>query len=200
MSDLRTKAECEHFGTCGGCKWQDVLYDAQTDLKEKKIKYAIQQVFDKCKIEPIIKCENQYFYRNKLEFSFTDNRWLTNEEISNSGTDLERRGVGFHISGMWDKVVDINKCHLQPDPSNQIRLSIKDFAINNNISFHNSRSKKGLLRGIMIRNTSLDQFMVIVQFFENDINSIELILNHLKHVFFFYKKSENDINPKKCVV
>ena len=195
-SDLRTKAECEHFGTCGGCKWQDVLYDAQTNLKERKIKYAVQHVFDNCKIEPIIKCENQYFYRNKLEFSFTDNRWLTNEEISNSGTDLERRGVGFHISGMWDKVVDINKCHLQPDPSNQIRLSVKDFAIKNNISFHNSRSKKGLLRGIMIRNTSLDQFMVIIQFFENDINSIELILNHLKNKFKQLSSIQYIINSK----
>ena len=127
-----------------------------------------------------IKCEDQYFYINKLEFSFTNNRWLTNEEISNSGTDLERRGVGFHISGMWDKVVDINKCHLQAEPSNEIRISIKDFAIKNDISFYNSRLKKGLLRNLMIRNTSLGQFMVIVQFYENDLKNIELILNHLK--------------------
>ena len=196
MSSLRTKAECEHFGTCGGCKWQDVIYDAQTDLKEKKIKHAIQNVFDNCKIEPIIKCENQYFYRNKLEFSFTENRWLTNEEILNSGTDLERRGVGFHISGMWDKVVDINKCHLQAEPSNEIRISIKNFAIKNDISFYNSRSKKGLLRSLMIRNTSLNQFMVIVQFYENDLKNIELTLNHLKNNFKQLSSIQYIINSK----
>ena len=196
MSSLRTKAECEHFGTCGGCKWQDVIYDAQTDLKEKKIKHAIQNVFDNCKIEPIIKCENQYFYRNKLEFSFTENRWLTNEEILNSGTDLERRGVGFHISGMWDKVVDINKCHLQAEPSNKIRISIKNFAIKNDISFYNSRSKKGLLRSLMIRNTSLSQFMVIVQFYENDLKNIELTLNHLKNNFKQLSSIQYIINSK----
>ena len=196
MSSLRTKAECEHFGTCGGCKWQDVIYDAQTDLKEKKIKHAIQNVFDNCKIEPIIKCENQYFYRNKLEFSFTENRWLTNEEILNSGTNLERRGVGFHISGMWDKVVDINKCHLQAEPSNEIRISIKNFAIKNDISFYNSRSKKGLLRSLMIRNTSLSQFMVIVQFYENDLKNIELTLNHLKNNFKQLSSIQYIINSK----
>ena len=196
MSSLRTKAECEHFGTCGGCKWQDVIYDTQTDLKEKKIKHAIQNVFDNCKIEPIIKCENQYFYRNKLEFSFTENRWLTNEEILNSGTDLERRGVGFHISGMWDKVVDINKCHLQAEPSNEIRISIKNFAIKNDISFYNSRSKKGLLRSLMIRNTSLSQFMVIVQFYENDLKNIELTLNHLKNNFKQLSSIQYIINSK----
>ena len=196
MSSLRTKAECEHFGTCGGCKWQDVIYDTQTDLKEKKIKHAIQNVFDNCKIEPIIKCENQYFYRNKLEFSFTENRWLTNEEILNSGTNLERRGVGFHISGMWDKVVDINKCHLQAEPSNEIRISIKNFAIKNDISFYNSRSKKGLLRSLMIRNTSLSQFMVIVQFYENDLKNIELTLNHLKNNFKQLSSIQYIINSK----
>ena len=196
MSSLRTKAECEHFGTCGGCKWQDVIYDTQTDLKEKKIKHAIQNVFDNCKIEPIIKCENQYFYRNKLEFSFTENRWLTNEEILNSGTNLERRGVGFHISGMWDKVVDINKCHLQAEPSNEIRISIKNFAIKNDISFYNSRSKKGLLRSLMIRNTSLSQFMVIVQFYENDLKNIELTLNHLKNNFKELSSIQYIINSK----
>lgn len=196
MSKLRVEPHCEHFGTCGGCKWQNVIYDAQTDLKEKKIKHAIQNVFDNCKIEPIIKCENQYFYRNKLEFSFTENRWLTNDEISNSGTDLERKGVGFHIAGMWDKVIDINKCHLQAEPSNEIRVSIKNFAIKNDISFYNSRLKNGLLRSLTIRNTSLDQFMVIVQFYENDLKNIELTLNHLKNNFKQLSSIQYIINSK----
>lgn len=196
MSKLRVEPHCEHFGTCGGCKWQNVIYDAQTDLKEKKIKHAIQNVFDNCKIEPIIKCENQYFYRNKLEFSFTENRWLTNDEISNSGTDLERKGVGFHIAGMWDKVIDINKCHLQAEPSNEIRVSIKTFAIKNDISFYNSRLKNGLLRSLTIRNTSLDQFMVIVQFYENDLKNIELTLNHLKNNFKQLSSIQYIINSK----
>ena len=183
FSSLRTDPKCEHFGICGGCKWQNMIYNSQVHLKEKKIKHAIQNISQEIEVQPIIKCEEQYYYRNKLEFSFTENRWLTNKEIQSEEKEIERRGVGFHISGMWDKVIDINNCHLQSNPSNKIRLAVKNFAINHEISFYNSRSKKGLLRNLMIRNTSIDEFMVIIQFFENDIKKIKLILSHLKDSF-----------------
>jgi len=195
-SKYRTDPKCEHFGTCGGCKWQNMIYDSQTKLKENKIRHSFKNLCD-TKVESIVKCNEEYFYRNKLEFSFTENRWLTNQEISSENKKIERRGIGFHISGMWDKVIDINKCHLQAKPSNEIRLSIKNFAIKNDISFYNSRLKNGLLRSLTIRNTSLDQFMVIVQFFENDLNNIELILNNLKDSFNQLTSIQYIINSKE---
>ena len=197
FSSLRTDPKCEHFGICGGCKWQNMIYNSQVHLKEKKIKHAIQNISQEIEVQPIIKCEEQYYYRNKLEFSFTENRWLTNKEIQSEEKEIERRGIGFHISGMWDKVIDINNCHLQSNPSNKIRLAVKNFAINHEISFYNSRSKKGLLRNLIIRNTSLDEFMVIIQFFENDIKKINLILSHLKDSFKEIKSLQYVINNKQ---
>ena len=196
-SKLRVEPKCEHFGTCGGCKWQNMIYDSQTQFKENKIRHSFKKIFNSIEVNPIIKCNEEYFYRNKLEFSFTENRWLTNQEISSNKKGIERRGIGFHISGMWDKVVDINNCHLQSDPSNKIRLSIKEYAINNNFSFYNSRSKQGLLRNLMIRNTSLNEFMVIIQFFEKKTEKIKLILNHLKISFPEIKSIQYVINNKE---
>ena len=195
-SKYRTDPKCEHFGTCGGCKWQNMIYDSQTKLKENKIRHSFKNLCD-TKVEPIVKCNEEYFYRNKLEFSFTENRWLTNKEISSENKQIERRGVGFHISGMWDKVVDINNCHLQSEPSNKIRISVKEFAINNGISFYNSRLKKGMLRNLMIRNTSLNEFMVVIQFFQNDVEEIHLILNHLKNSFSEITSLHYIINNKE---
>jgi 23S rRNA (uracil1939-C5)-methyltransferase len=195
-SKYRTDPKCEHFGTCGGCKWQNMIYDSQTKLKENKIRHYFKNLCE-TKVEPIVKCNEEYFYRNKLEFSFTENRWLTNKEISSENKQIERRGVGFHISGMWDKVVDINNCHLQSEPSNKIRISVKEFAINNGISFYNSRLKKGMLRNLMIRNTSLNEFMVVIQFFQNDVEEIHLILNHLKNSFIEITSLHYIINNKE---
>ncbi len=196
-SKLRVEPKCEHFGTCGGCKWQNMIYDSQTQFKENKIRHSFKKIFNSIEVNPIIKCNEEYFYRNKLEFSFTENRWLTNQEISSNKKGIERRGIGFHISGMWDKVVDINNCHLQSNPSNKIRLSIKEYAINNNFSFYNSRSKQGLLRNLMIRNTSLNEFMVIIQFFEKKTEKIKSILNHLKISFPEIKSIQYVINNKE---
>ncbi|MDC0593654.1 23S rRNA (uracil(1939)-C(5))-methyltransferase RlmD, partial [Flavobacteriaceae bacterium] len=161
----------------------NISYDTQTKLKEDKIKHSITRIFNDAKINPIVKCDNQFFYRNKLEFSFTENKWLTEAEIKNSDNKIDRRGVGFHKAGMWDKIVDVEKCHLQIEPSNKIRLSIKQFAIENNLSFYNTRLRKGLLRTLTIRNTSLNQFMVLVQFYENDQKNINLVMNFLKNSF-----------------
>ena len=196
-SKLRVEPKCEHFGTCGGCKWQNMIYDSQTQFKENKIRHSFKKIFNSIEVNPIIKCNEEYFYRNKLEFSFTENRWLTNQEISSNKKGIERRGIGFHISGMWDKVVDINNCHLQSDPSNKIRLSIKEYAINNNFSFYNSRSKQGLLRNLTIRNTSLNEFMVIIQFFEKKTEKIKSILKYLKISFPEIKSIQYVINNKE---
>ena len=182
-SKFRVDPKCEHFGLCGGCKLQNISYDYQTKLKEDKIKYSLNKIFQNVNINPILKCKDQFNYRNKLEFSFTDNKWLTNDEIKKKNNDIDRRGIGFHKAGMWDKVVDIKKCHLQEEPSNKIRIALKEFAKKNNISFYNTRLKKGLLRTVIIRSSSLNQFMVLVQFFENNEKNISLVMNFLKDSF-----------------
>ena len=182
-SKFRVDPKCEHFGLCGGCKLQNISYDYQTKLKEDKIKYSLNKIFQNVNINPILKCKDQFNYRNKLEFSFTDNKWLTNDEIKKKNNDIDRRGIGFHKAGMWDKVVDIKKCHLQEEPSNKIRIALKEFAKKNNISFYNTRLKKGLLRTVTIRSSSLNQFMVLVQFFENNEKNISLVMNFLKDSF-----------------
>ena len=182
-SKFRVNPKCEHFGLCGGCKLQNISYDYQTKLKEDKIKYSLNKIFQNVNINPILKCKDQFNYRNKLEFSFTDNKWLTNDEIKKKNNDIDRRGIGFHKAGMWDKVVDIKKCHLQEEPSNKIRIALKEFAKKNNISFYNTRLKKGLLRTVTIRSSSLNQFMVLVQFFENNKKDISLVMNFLKDSF-----------------
>ena len=179
-SKYRVNPKCEHFGLCGGCKLQNISYDYQTKLKENKIKHSFNKIFKNVNINPILKCKDQFNYRNKLEFSFTDNKWLTNDEIKKKNNDIDRRGIGFHKAGMWDKIVDIKQCHLQEEPSNKIRIALKEFAKNNNISFYNSRLKKGLLRTVTIRSSSLNQFMVLVQFFENNEKEISLVMNFLK--------------------
>ena len=182
-SKFRVDPKCEHFGLCGGCKLQNISYDYQTKLKEDKIKHSLNKIFQNVNINPILKCKDQFNYRNKLEFSFTDNKWLTNDEIKKKNNDIDRRGIGFHKAGMWDKVVDIKKCHLQEEPSNKIRIELKEFAKKNNISFYNTRLKKGLLRTVTIRSSSLNQFMVLVQFFENNEKNISLVMNFLKDSF-----------------
>ena len=127
-SKHRIEPKCTHFGLCGGCKLQNISYDFQTKLKENKIKHSLNKLFQNINIEPILKCKDQFNYRNKLEFSFTDNKWLTSDEIKNNNQKIDRRGLGFHKSGMWDKIVDIEKCYLQKNPSNKIRLELKEFA------------------------------------------------------------------------
>ena len=182
-SKNRIDPVCEHFGLCGGCKLQNISYTTQTKLKEDKIRHSITRIFNDAIVNPIIICDNKFFYRNKLEFSFTENKWLTEKEIKDTEDKIDRRGIGFHKAGMWDKIVDIKKCHLQEEPSNKIRLSLKEFAIENNLSFYNTRLKTGLLRTLTIRNTSLNQFMVLVQFYKNDKKNINLVMNFLKNSF-----------------
>ena len=124
-----------------------------------------------------------YFYRNKMEYAFSDQRWLTSEEISNKSLPIEKKGLGFHKAGMWDKVVDIQQCHLQPEPANEIRNAIKTFALEHGLDFFNHREQKGFLRSLMIRNSSHGEFMVLIQFFKENKAQREALLEHLKKYF-----------------
>lgn len=185
LSDKRTQAACEHFGTCGGCKWQHMDYSHQLFYKEKEVVNNLKRIghLELPEITPILGSKDHYFYRNKMEFSFSDSRWLTQEEIASEKDLGDRNALGFHIPGMWDKILDVKKCWLQGDPSNAIRNAVKDFAINHQIPFFNTRQQTGVLRTLMIRNTSIGEWMVVVQFFKEDLKKRTALLNHLKTTF-----------------
>lgn len=164
-SPLRTEPFCSHFGVCGGCKWQCLSY-------EEQLKYKQKQVFDNLtrigKVElpefrPILGSEKTRFYRNKLEFTFSNKRWLTEEEVKQDVKYDQMNAVGFHIPGAFDKVLAIDKCWLQDDISNQIRNAVRDYAYAHNFPFFDLRTQEGLLRNIMIRTSSTGEVMVVLQ-------------------------------------
>lgn len=164
-SPLRTEPFCSHFGVCGGCKWQCLSY-------EEQLKYKQKQVFDNLtrigKVElpefrPILGSEKTRFYRNKLEFTFSNKRWLTEEEVKQDVKYDQMNAVGFHIPGAFDKVLAIDKCWLQDDISNQIRNAVRDYAYAHKFPFFNLRTQEGLLRNIMIRTSSTGELMVVLQ-------------------------------------
>ena len=184
-SDIRTKPKCEHFGICGGCKWQHIKYEEQLKFKEDEVKNNLVRIGNLTlpKITPIKGAVNNYFYRNKMEYSFSDSRWLSLDEIKSKKIIKEKNALGFHIPGMWNKVVDINKCWLQVDITNTLRNSIKDFSIKNNIPFFNHSSQTGDLRTLMIRTTSTNEVMVLVQFYSDNKKNRELLLDFLIEEF-----------------
>ena len=185
LSDKRTQPACEHFGTCGGCKWQHMDYSHQLFYKEKEVVNNLTRIghIELPEITPILGSKEQYFYRNKMEFSFSDSRWLTVEEIASTDDLGDRNALGFHIPGMWDKILDVKKCWLQGDPSNAIRNAVKDFALEHQIPFFNTRQQTGVLRTLMIRNTSIGELMIVVQFFKEDSENRIALLDHLKTSF-----------------
>lgn len=198
LSDKRTEPICEHFGVCGGCKWQHMGYEHQLHFKQKEVENNLKRIgnLELPPTTPILGSKEQYFYRNKMEFSFSDSRWLTQEEINSDHEIEDRNALGFHIPGMWDKILDIKKCHLQQDPSNAIRLEVKNFANANRLEFFNPRKQEGLLRTLMIRTSSTGEIMVLVQFFQDDKASIELLLDHLKVKFPEITSLQYVINSK----
>ena len=169
-SDKRVEPACAHFGTCGGCKWQFMGYDHQLFYKQKEVENNLRRIgkVELPEISPILGAAAQYFYRNKMEFSFSDNKWLTLEQIKSDDVILDRNALGFHIPGMWDKILDLEKCHLQADPSNAIRDFIKKTAIELEMPFFNTRKQEGILRTLMIRTSSTGDVMVLIQFFKED--------------------------------
>lgn len=185
LSEKRVEPACEHFGTCGGCKWQDMGYEHQLFYKEKEVTNNLTRIghIELPEVTPILGSKEQYFYRNKMEFSFSDSRWLTIEEVQSDEDLGDRNALGFHIPGMWDKILDIKKCHLQADPSNAIRNAVKSFAIENGLEFFNTRNQTGLLRTMMIRTSSTGDIMVMVQFFKEDKEKRELLLDFLADTF-----------------
>ncbi len=198
-SENRVKPVCEHFGSCGGCKWQNMKYEQQLFYKNQEVQNNLKRIgkIELPDFEPILGSENQFFYRNKMEFGFSDTRWLTEKEIQSEDTTFSKKpALGFHIPRMWDKILNIETCHLQADPSNAIRNGVRDFAIKNEISFFNARNHTGLLRTLMIRTTSIGEIMVLVQFFADNKKQRELVMNYLKDTFTEITSLQYVINEK----
>ena len=198
FSDYRTEPECEHFGVCGGCKWQNMEYSAQLHFKEKEVLDHLSRIggVDISHASNILGSEDIYFYRNKLEFSFSNQRWITEEEIKNNKEIEDRNALGFHIPGMWSKILDIKKCWLQKDPSNDIRLEVKNYANKNSLEFFNPVEQSGFLRTLMIRTTTTGEVMVLIQFYKEQKTERENLLNHLKEKFPQITSLLYAINPK----
>jgi 23S rRNA (uracil1939-C5)-methyltransferase len=180
----RTDPFCSHYGTCGGCKLQHIQYDVQLFYKAKQVKDNLERIgkVDLPTIKPIFGAAKQQYYRNKLEYTFSDRRWLTLEEVRAEGVH-NKDALGFHMPGVFDKVIDIDHCYLQPDPSNAVRLAIKHFAQEQKWPFFNLRNQYGFLRSLMIRTTSTGDLMVLVQFFEKEQEKIDLLMDFLKNKF-----------------
>lgn len=198
FSEHRIDPVCEHFGSCGGCKWQNMKYSQQLFYKNQEVYNNLKRIgkIEMPVFEPILGSEKQFFYRNKMEFSFSNARWMTEAEIQ-SGKDIDNgNALGFHIPRMWDKILDINHCSLQEDPSNAIRNEIRDFANKHNLTFFNPRNHEGLLRTLMIRTASTGEIMVLIQFFEDNQEERELILNFLAERFPQITSLQYVINSK----
>ena len=164
-SPMRTEPFCQHYGVCGGCKWQCLSYEDQIRYKQKQVYDNLTRIG---KVElpesmPILGSEKTRFYRNKLEFTFSNKRWLTEEEVKQDVKYDQMNAVGFHIPGAFDKVLAIDKCWLQDDISNQIRNAVRDYAYAHNFPFFDLRTQEGLLRNIMIRTSSTGELMVVLQ-------------------------------------
>jgi 23S rRNA (uracil1939-C5)-methyltransferase len=165
-STLRTDPFCEHYGLCGGCKWQHLPYQVQAGFKQQQVVDSLERIggFKGVQVKPLVISELDRHYRNKLEFTFTSRRWLTRAELPDDGErpEVDFNGLGFHLPGQYDRILDIHNCYLQPEPSNQIRLFVKAQALELGIPFYNIRQHEGVLRNIIIRNNRSGDFMVII--------------------------------------
>ncbi len=183
-SPVRVTPECQHFGTCGGCKWQHVDYQTQVNFKARQVVDALERIGKLAlpPIRPILPAPQTYFYRNKLEFSFSSNRWLSDAEIR-SGEECNRNAAGFHVPKRFDRILDIERCHLQPDPSNAIRNELKEFAHQNALDFYDTIRHQGFLRSLTIRTANTGQVMTVVQFARPDEERIAEVMEHLRTRF-----------------
>lgn len=188
LSPMRTEPFCSHFGECGGCKWQALPYDKQLEFKQSQVLDQLSRIgkIELPEIMTIVASEKTTHYRNKLEYTFSNKRWIPRSEMAEKEDEKEiPRGdaLGFHIPGMFDKIIDIDTCHLQAEPSNSIRLSLKKFSMDNNLEFYDLRSHEGLMRNLVIRTSTTGDVMVIVVFAKEAEKERIAVLEHLKNEF-----------------
>ncbi|SFS61440.1 23S rRNA (uracil(1939)-C(5))-methyltransferase RlmD [Sphingobacterium wenxiniae] len=182
-SEYRIDPFCPHFGTCGGCKWQHMDYQAQLHFKQQSVDNALKRLgkVDTSAMEPILASGQTEYYRNKLEFTFSNKRWLTSVDEEVKPEDLN--ALGFHVPGRFDKILDIDHCYLQQDPSNTIRNKVRDFAVGEGISFYDLRAHEGALRNLIIRTSSTGEVMVIVVFAYPEEGQVESLMDYINQNF-----------------
>ncbi len=194
----RVDSFCEYFGTCGGCKWQYLSYEKQLFYKQKQVSDQLRRIghLQLPEIMPIIGSEKNTFYRNKLEFSFSNARWLSTEEIHEEKQIQQSNALGFHIPGLFDKIIDIKKCWLQPDPSNAVRNFVRDYALKENLDFFDIRRQKGFLRNMIVRTAPSGENMLILSFFYEDQEKREALLQAVTEQFPEFRSVMFVINSK----
>jgi len=197
-SEYRTQAFCEHFGTCGGCKWQHMTYAAQLKFKQKSVEDALTRIakIELYGMQPILPSPADKYYRNKLEYTFSDKRWLTDGE-NRTDEVLEMNALGFHIPGRFDKILDIDHCYLQAEPSNSLRNSIREFVIEKGYSFYNLKGHSGALRNLIVRTSSTGEVMVIVVFAYADEAEVNALMEFIAGKFTEITSLLYIINQKK---
>lgn len=184
-SAMRSEPFCDHFGVCGGCKWQILPYKEQLKFKQQQVADQFRRIghLEYPEIMEILPSAKTEFYRNKLEFTFSNKRWVTKEEIQTNAEITDPDALGFHVPRMFDKVVDVQHCSLQSDPSNQIRNAVRDFAKEHSYTYFDIREHHGFLRNLIIRTATTGELMVIVCFYHEDVEKREALLNHLNEKF-----------------
>ncbi len=190
---------CEYFTICGGCKWQMLPYHDQLKFKAKQVSDQLTRIgrLNLPEIPPIIGAVSSEYYRNKMEYTFSNRRWLLPEDMPANGFPESMPGLGLHVRGLFDKVVDIYKCWLQPDPANEIRNEVRRFTLEHGFSYYDLRFQTGLMRNLIIRCTSTGEWMVIVSFHEDHSENRELLMNHIVAKFPFLTSLVYVINPKR---
>ncbi|MEN5234715.1 23S rRNA (uracil(1939)-C(5))-methyltransferase RlmD [Sphingobacterium faecium] len=196
-SEHRVEPFCEHFGVCGGCKWQHMTYDAQLLFKQQSVENALTRIgkVDTSSMEPILASGQTEYYRNKLEYTFSNKKWLTSVDDNVDGMNMD--ALGFHVPGRFDKILNVNHCYLQEDPSNVLRNSVREFAIANDISFYDLRGHSGVLRNLIIRISSTGELMVIVVFAYPEEGQVELLMSFIQEKFPSITSLLYIINQKK---
>lgn len=184
-SPLRVEPFCEHFGVCGGCRWQHLPYQEQLKAKQQQVEDALHRIakVEMPEITPILGSEQTVAYRNKMEYTFSNKKWLTWEQMRSGEEFADRDAAGFHIPGAFDKVLDINRCHLQDELGNRLRLHVKQYAREHCLSFFDLRAQTGLLRTMMIRIVSTGEVMVVLSFGEDNPGQIKGVLDDLRTSF-----------------
>jgi len=197
-SEDRIEPVCRHFYTCGGCSWQNISYEKQLFFKGKMVSDALKRIGKVSipEIQPIMASPTIEYYRNRLDFAFSNKRWVTDIEMKNE-IGFNEPGLGFHVSGKFDKVLDLHRCYLQPDPSNSIRLAARDFAIKHNYPFFDLRQQTGSLRSLIVRNTSIGEWMVIVIFHTESRKRIGELMAFISEKFPIISSLYYVINAKR---
>ncbi len=184
-SEARCEPRCEHFGVCGGCRWQHLPYEVQLEWKGRQVRDALERIakVELPEIRPVLGSREIWEYRNKMEYTFSNRRWLTWEQVQSGEEVAGRDAAGFHIPGAFDKVLDIRRCHLQDDLSNRLRIFIKNFGHDHGYEFYDLKAQKGLLRTLMVRIASTGDVMAVMQFGCDDREKITALMDAVKEEF-----------------